>query len=133
MTRVEMESLVGKHLLSGVDQGVSPRDEYDDYDPACIRFVLDGQVYEAQEDPCDSYRSCMRDLALVGGEVKNIFPPAEVIVTHRTEDKYGTEDDVLEFRSATDGALILEIGTVNVADYYPGFVGAFFPERMPKP
>jgi len=60
----------------------------------------------------------------------NVFPAVDVIGKHRTKSEYGQEDNVLELVDAVTGRVVLEVGTDNVDDYYPGFVASFHPENM---
>lgn len=48
----------------------------------------------------------------------------------RTKGEYSGTDDVLELLDVANGKLILEVGTSNVDDYYPGFVATWTPENM---
>ena len=111
---VSLEALVGKHVLSGVSTG-------SDGDANAISFVLDGTAYTATEDPDDGYRSCMRDIR-VGGEVANLFPPAEVVGT--------IDDEILTFRDTATGKDVLRVGTDHSDSYYSWFVSEFTPENM---
>lgn len=133
---IELESLVGEHELSGVDYIASeemPSEyTYEGAEPYCasvIRFVLDGKSYTAREDDNDGYRSAMRDL-LEGGEVKNTFAPQRVLCSMRTEGTYGSKDHTLVMRDVVTGKEVLEVGTDNTDDYYPGFVANFQPGNM---
>jgi hypothetical protein len=125
--------LVGEHLLDGVDMfDEQVKAEWGDDFELCemMRFRLDGVTYLAIEDPCDGYRSSMREIKVSDTPMKNIFPVHRVIVSHRTKGEFQKEDDVLEFRSVLTGKLVLEVGTSNVDDYYPCFVARFTPENL---
>ena len=131
---MELQGLVGEHWLDAVDfsneQIATWGDQFEDCQ--VVRFRLDGVCYTAIEDPDDGYRSRMNDL-LVGEEVAmtNVFPPLRVIGRHRTDGHYGSDsDDVLELIDVVTGKIVLEVGTENIADYYPGFVASFHPEAM---
>lgn len=127
---IELSSLVGEHLLSGCDCTTEQVLDYGEthVSAGVMRFVLDGKVYEAIEDPEDGYRSSLEGLQLAEGKtVENMFPAIKVMGVHRTERKhdYGTEnDDVLELRDE-NGKTILEVGTSDIDDYYPGCVMNF--------
>lgn len=132
--QVSMESLCGAHVLSGVDQGDAQLQPYEGagYDVDCnwIRFVLDGVIYQATEDPDDGYRSSMRDLAIVSDPVANVFPPCAVVGTIRATGEYGGNSEVLSFIDERTGKVVLEVGTDNSDDYYPSFVAFFDPRAM---
>lgn len=129
---IDLASLVGPHELSGVDTDVIQVKNYADYEEPCdvLRFILDGVTYEAIEDPSDGYRSSMEGCYVTGAAVKNKFAPVRVIASHRTKGDHNDTDDVLELRDADNGKVILEVGTRNVDDYYPCFVGSWHPGEM---
>lgn len=125
---MELENLVGKHMLSGVDY--SEESLHLDYEKSwgfagCTNFVLDGVTYTAVEDGDDGYRSHMGEL-LITPYVPNSFPAIEVVCS-MSEDK---DHDILECRDTANGKLVLEIGTDYSDSYYPCFVGNFQPENM---
>lgn len=120
--QVQIEQLAGEHELSGVDHE-SVHVEGDWSAANAIRFVLDGRIYVATEDPDDGYRSSMRSLEIVAEPpVANTFAPVKVVGRVRGE--------VLELIDAANGAVVLEVGTDDADDYYPCFVNHFFPDRM---
>lgn len=130
---MELKDLIGKHVLTGVDcYNEDIQSEYGSstYHGQHISFVLDGLTYTAMEDDNDGYRSAMRDLKVSTHEMKNTFAPEEVVGKIRTKGEYNSTDDVLELISAKTGKIVLEIGTENVDDYYPGFVSNFRPENL---
>ena len=130
---IDLQSLVGEHELSGVDRDVIqvPRWYGEETEPAeALRFVLDGVTYEAVEDPGDGYRNSMEGCYVTETPVKNTFAPVKVIGRWRTESQYSGTDEVLELIDAANGKVILEVGTSNVDDYYPGFEATWTPEDM---
>ena len=129
---IELTDLVGKHTLDAVDFDTNSIKTWGDRFEDCqvCRFRLDGIVYSAIEDPGDGYRSSMRELAVTEDAMTNVFPPVEVLGRHRTKGHYSGEDDVLELIDTVTGNVVLEVGTDNVDDYYPGFVASFHPENM---
>ena len=129
---VELVSLVGEHLLDAVDfSNEQVKTWGDEFEPCQVmRFRLNGKCYTATEDPDDGYRSSMKDLVVSDCvEMKNVFAPVRVIGRHRTAGSYGAED-VLELIDAKTGKTVIEVGTDNSDDYYPGFVANFNPEAM---
>jgi hypothetical protein len=59
--KIELENLIGEHLLSGVDNI-----QVDETEPIdAILFILDGVTYMAIEDPDDGYRSMLAELKIV--------------------------------------------------------------------
>jgi len=130
---VELESLVGEHVLDGVDLfSDNIKATWGDSFEHCemIRFRLDGKVYTAIENPDDGYRSSMRGLYLTDDAVKNAFPPVKVLARMKNQGEYGQSNDTLQLVDMVTGKIVLEAGTDNTDDYYPWFVGAFFPECM---
>jgi len=135
---VALESLVGKHKLSGVDRLID-EDLAAQLGPAnAFRFVLDGKTYIAVEDPEDGWRSAMKELYISDDPVTNQFSPIEVeatlVVGRRLQDwlgrDMGNEHQILQLRDVMTGKLILEVGTVDVNDWYPQFVAWFDPTGM---
>ncbi len=133
---VDLKSLVGKHTLSAVE---CKTDEilktYDDSLRQIMLFTLDNKTYKAIEDDNDGYRSVMEKLVLTDEKPSEQFEPIKVICRHTTKhlgSDYGSdvEDDMLEFLDAKTGEILLEVGTENVGDYYPGFVATFHKERI---
>ena len=130
---MELKDLVGEHELDAVDfDNEEIKDEYSGVEMSQVcRFRLDGKVYAAIEDPSDGYRSSMRDLSVSdSATMKNVFQPVKVVGRHRTKGEYGGEDDVLELIDVKTGQVVLEVGTDQVDDYYPGYVASFHPEAM---
>ena len=130
---MELQELVGEHLFDAIDfsneQVATWGEQFEDCQ--VVRFRLDGVCYTAIENPDDGYRSSMKDLFVeTDAAMMNVFPPLQVIGRYRTEGEYGEEDDVLELIDAVTGKVVLEVGTHNIADYYPGFVAVFHPEAM---
>lgn len=123
---MELKDLVGKHLLSGVDMGtgglLDEDVEYSNY----IKFILDKVTYIAIEDPSDGYRSCMKEIRISPSSVTNTFTPIEVLGVLPEL----SNEDILKLYDTQNGKLIIEVGTNNMDDYYPLFVGNFNPENM---
>jgi hypothetical protein len=78
---MELKDLVGEHELSGVDTTTEKVKQYGYYYEDCevVRFVIDGKTYKAVEDPCDGYRSYLKELEVTDEKVTNNFPPQKVI------------------------------------------------------
>lgn len=131
---IELESLVGEHVLSGAffDSAKEPSYKGSDWmeDKQVLRFTLNGRNLEAVEDPDDGYRSSLGDLRPSSIAPANQFPPVKVVGQMKTKGEYGGEDCILQFLNAATGKPIIEIGTSDVDDYYPGFVGYFSPENL---
>src|SRR6478609_12125401 len=126
---IDLKSLVGKHYLTGVDYGTEAIKHYSMCeDCQVVRFRLDGITYMAVEDPNDGYRSMMRGLFIVEDEIKNKF--RKVLVMGIMKESGYTTDDVLQLWDVKSGKLVLQVGTSNTDDYYPSFVGAFYPENL---
>lgn len=116
--QVALESLVGKHKLSGVDFGQQG-------EATTIVFILDGKTYMAVEDSDDGYRSSLGTFEVTDTVVKNTFEPQEVTCTYD-----GGSNDTLEIIDAITGKIVLRVGTDNSDDYYPSFVDEFSPQNM---
>lgn len=131
---MQLEDLIGEHLLSGVEFGVIPKSERGEYayeDANTMTFVLDGRAYCVVEDPSDGYRSCMEDIREGSIEaVKNVFEPVRVLARMREKGEYGSTCDVLELIDIVTTKVVLEAGTDNSDDYYPSYVANFTPENM---
>ena len=131
---MELKDLVGEHLLDAVDFSNEqiPRGSYFE---ACqvMRFRLDGVVYTVIENPGDGYRSSMEEILVSEGvEMRNVFEPLRVVGSHSSRPKKPRYlyDDILELVDAETGLTVVEVGTEDVASYYPVFVAAFHPEAM---
>lgn len=128
---MELQDLIGKHILSGVDMSNKSIQTYGESFEDCevINFVLDGKTYTAVENPEDGYRSCMSEIKESEELVSNMFIGQEVVGKMRDDDTYET-NDVLELIDINTGKTILAVGTGNTDDYYPYFVAEFTPENM---
>jgi len=132
-TEIDMQSLVGKHLLSGVDESQLEVKHWGNVENCqCINFILDGITYTAIEDPSDGYRSAMEKIIVSGTKVTNVFEPVEVVVSYRekTEGYFNGKCDILDFTDTKSGKRVLEIGTDNSDYYYPSFVACWTPENL---
>jgi len=133
---VELKDLVGEHILTGVDfseEDVPTWFDEEEFENCSVcRFELDGVVYAAIEDPCDGYRSSMREVQ-VGGSISNKIPPHKVICRHieSRDDGFGSSEcDTLQIIDCKTGKIVLEVGTDDIDDYYPGYVARFSPESL---
>lgn len=131
---VELDSLIGEHVLDGVDTYVEKIKQYDWRDDltdaSAIRFRLDGVIYIATENPDDGYRSTMERLIVQPGtEMTNTFPPVQVLAKKKANDTHSV-NDTLELIDVVTGKVVMEVGTDNTDDYYPYFVSNFSPENM---
>lgn len=132
MVSVELESLVGEHVLDGVDPGSIRVPYYGKvlHDVATLRFRLDGVLYEAQEDPEDNYRSSLQHLIRLDGDhIDNAFTPCRVVGRMREDGKYSV-NNTLELVDVVTGKVVLAVGTDNTDDYYPECVMMFDPSAM---
>ena len=129
---MELQELVGKHKLGGVDfSSERIEDGWYDKDSQVINFIIDGKTYTAIEDPGDGYRSCMHDIKKSNRKVENQFGPIEVMGKMRADDRERREiNDVIEFIDVITGKMVLAVGTANTDEYYPYWVAEFVPENM---
>ena len=128
---VELDSLIGEHVLDGVDLTTERVKPYGDHyeDANVIRFRLDGLVHTAIEDPSDGYRSSLDKLFVEDCPITNTFAPVRVVAKKKSDDTYA-KNDTLELVDVVTGKVVLEVGTDNHDDYYPSFVGVFWPQHM---
>jgi len=132
LPNVELDTLVGEHVLDAVDTLSERVKQYGDSFEDCevIRFRLDGIVYTAIENPDDGYRSSMERLFVSPDEpMRNVFPPIRVLARKKEDEKYSV-NDTLQLVDAETGKVVVEVGTDNTDDYYPCFVSHFAPENM---
>lgn len=122
---MEIKDLVGLHKLSGVDIG---SDTHNQEDCATIKFILDGIIYKAIEDPSDGYRSACEEIVVVKDHVANRFKAHQVFGKMK-DSGYGTHDTV-QFIDVKTNKIVLEVGTDNTDDYYPCCVMSFIPENL---
>lgn len=132
METIELESLVGEHILDGVDLCSEQVKDWDEtlINANVIRLRLDGKVYTAVEDPSDGYRSSMDRLFVDDSQIKNEFPPIRVLARMKGDDNWGGVNKTIELLDMVTGKVVAEFGTDNTEDYYPCFVSAFSPENM---
>lgn len=131
-TEVNLDALIGEHVLDAVDTFMEKVKRYDEYfeDANGIRFRLDGVIYTAMEDPSDGYRSSMDHLFVsTDAKLVNVFPPIRVLARKKENDQWQVHD-TLEVIDLVTGKVVMEVGTDNTDDYYPSFVSAFHPENM---
>jgi hypothetical protein len=128
---MQLEDLVGRHFLSGVQFGkVKMKEEYYDYDPNTIDFILDGKVLSVIEDSSDGYRSSMKEIVERPKlKIKNKFYPVEVIGTFRLNNEC-SKNYIIDFIDCITGKIILSVGTYKTDDYYPSFISQWSPENM---
>ncbi len=121
MTSLSLKSLVGKHVLRGVDLPASDPNKLDDW----VRFQLDADVYEATSDG-DGWRSYLGTFTKVDRLITNAFTGVRVVGRMSEVD----DADVLELVNARSGAVILRVGTANNSDYYPSWVAEYHPANL---
>lgn len=114
---VELQDLVGKHELSGVEYT-------QDGEASGISFTLNGLTIAATEDPEDGYRSSLKDLKVEFKDLKNSFAPIEV-TGHMNRN-----DSCISFKRG--GRTILEVGTDYFDKWYPVFVSFWGPHNIKK-
>lgn len=133
METIELKQLTGKHYLTGVDYGVEQIKQYDwseeMEDAQVIKFELDGKTYIATEDPGDGYRSQLKTVFVTKEKCKNRFKKVLVFGVMKSDSSYQKNDTIMFYDIEANG-IVLEIGTDNIDDYYPSFVGVFRPENL---
>ena len=123
---MKLKSLVGKHILSGIEYGV--KNVNDHWNTACnyIRFCLDGVTYDAIEDLDDGYRSYLKELEVVKDMPKIKLPDCPVICEMLDDDNA----EVLIIRDAICKKKVISIGTDYSDDWYPCCVFNYNPENL---
>lgn len=130
---MKLKEFKGRHWLSAVEysqhQMRDEEEDWEDFGNDCL-VCIDGINYLMIEDLNDGYRSNMLDPEITDREIKNTFLAQEVFIRHRKDGSYsGEAADVIEIYSM-QGDLILEVGTENIGDYYPGAIFGYYPENM---
>lgn len=130
---LELNSFIGAHELSGAFFDSICEEAYKsagyEEEKQVLRFTLDGINFEAVEDPSDGYRSGLGCVRHTQHQPENRFAPIKVEGKMKTVGEYGGKDDILQFISIKSGKPVLEIGTADIDDYYPGFVAIFAPDN----
>lgn len=127
--QVEWEWFIDKSFeLTGVgDEDVKVAGSYRSDDATHFSFILDGKCYTAVEDPSDGYRSSLAHVAITKGvTIKNRFEAVKVTARRAA----ATTDEIVELVDDLTGKVVIQFGTSNTDDYYPGFVGCFMPANM---
>jgi hypothetical protein len=99
-----------------------------DFDGEFVRVILDGIVYEFEEDPDDCYRSYMYGPKVVEKEVKNTFP--EVRVRLVTDSNVSSNFEGIELFDAVTNKEVLIVGTDYSEEYYPVAYTSWRPENL---
>lgn len=124
--------LVGEHEFSGVETGcMDYKDEFGWETKNCqyVKFTLDGTHYVAVEDPEDGYRSCCGIFQTELTPPRYSFESIKVICSMMPNEPY-CNNDVLVVTDVITDKVILEIGTTDIGDWYPGFHFVWRPEDM---
>lgn len=121
-TTLSLESLCGTHFLSGVEL---TSEEYDGEKCEVCLFKLDDVTYKLVEDPDDGYRSYCREICVTKSEPQYAFPEIEVLCYMMSGD-----NNVLVFKDTANGETILEVGTLDIYDWYPCCHFKYTPENM---
>lgn len=129
---ISLYDLTGIHMLSGVDMSYQSIEKIIAIDyvihETCqvVNFVLDGVCYTAIEDPCDGYRSCMKEIFINNDyKCQNTFEPQKVFCYIKSDG-----DKVLMVYDVITALPILKLGTGNDGDYYPYWELEYNPENM---
>lgn len=125
---ITLKSLAGSHIFTGVERGFLKVNKQFSWDQNknTIRFELDGQVFEAVENPSDGYRSYMDKLVITNKGIRNRIPEMQVVCVYRD----GSDNDLLDFIDCKNGKVFLTVGTKHVNDYYPVCVFEYNPELL---
>ena len=125
---MHLKAFVGEHKLPAVEfLNYKVKDNWGDMDSEVCRFRLDGNVYDAVEDPEDGYRSCLGDINCIGSfNLSNQFEDVDVLGVLNESNS----QEMIIFNDRVTCKEVLVIGTDDTDDYYPYFVRAFHPENM---
>ncbi len=88
------------------------------------RFKLGNAVFEAIEDPCDDYRSCLG--CIKRNDNDGIFFDKSIAMVRVMERRNG-DFEGYELVDAVDGHVWLRVGTDTYDEYYPTFVFSYTP------
>lgn len=130
MGKIELKDLCGKHIFSGCELTSTKRIVYGyEGDSNVCLFTLDGVTYKISENLDDGYRSYHDEVVVSENQPRYTFPGIEVVCSMMDNDKSG-EHDVLVVRDASNGEIILKVGTKYIDDYYPYCLFEYTPENM---
>lgn len=119
-----LKSLVGRHILSGIETGEYHIEEYPYGAANYIKFTLDGITYMAKEDPDDDFRSYLDGLDITEKPCLYQFPGIQIICRMVKGPR-----DVLEMIDYISGREILVIGTDYTEPDYPVCIFRYKPEN----
>lgn len=122
---VDLSQLVGNWTLTGVSYSEANLGRWSEH-CQMINFILNGVTYTALENPDDGYRSSLDYVYISDAPVSNVFEGCEVKAVYENN----RHDDIVTFTDIHTGLPVLEIGTEDIDDYYPGFTARFSPENM---
>lgn len=127
-----------EYALTAMEEGYTTVPTYWRDEPAgYVRFTLDGVTYEGVESPDDGYRSSLGTFLVVPTPIANTFPAQRVTARAGVKpegDWYSHEErDTLELVSVRTGRVVIEVGTHNIGDYYPSYVGSIDPSALGEP
>jgi len=132
VTIASLEELEGPHVLTGIDCGPATVIFYDEEKEVyCCTFEISGGTFSIWENPDDGYRSHHDGPDKLSRRPKNVFGGVSVLCKHLDRyGDYGSPCDILLVKNAETGAMILEVGTRDIEDYYPSFVCNFSAEAI---
>jgi hypothetical protein len=131
-------------LLSGVwftTETITDDDAWNKDESANVcYFMWQGEIYRAQEDPNDGYRSSLGPFHVLSKVMPyDVWDPSErCMIRYRQEVEHDADDhwrspekcDLIEFVSVITEKVVLTIGTTNTDDYYPSCVLHFDPRNL---
>lgn len=133
---IELESLVGEHILNTAPVWSDFRPEYGE-DGAIMCIGIDGKTYTFTEDPSDGYRSYMNMIEVEEGlnhEKLMGAAPINRKVTIIYDDGSGKrypynrdKDDLIHITDVATGHHWATLGTRAVDDYYPSCTMEWYP------
>jgi hypothetical protein len=94
---------------------------------------MSGHTYFVFENPGDGYRSHAAPVLVAKadpfeyGYEPDVWLKRPVTCRHIAEDEHGHKCDILEIVDKETGHVWMRLGTVDVDDYYPGFVAEWWP------
>lgn len=122
---IPFEYLYGIHTLSGCEYS------FDKNGYSSFRFILDGNTYEAVENPDDGYRSFIGGVYPTTENCARNIPDIEVEIMECSDGNL----DGIQFVVREDGysaRCVITIATNNYDGYYPFAVMNFKPENFIK-
>ena len=131
---MELQDLVGRHVLTGVDmtrvlnKNNSVSDNFKQH--RVINFILDGITYSVVEKSSpDGYWSTLEEVKISNIPVKNTFEPVQVNGAMQPNTK-SIRNNIINFYDVKTGEDVLSVGAHDIDNKQSIFVAEYKPENM---